>query len=147
MSHLTAPNVEPFEGEGPDVWEDNLDGKLVRQGGACVWQASLDATETLDLSQATIEGTTFKFQDRSLFGPPSSADEYVVCWPPSATCSGSAASCFAIGLEGCSYQDGCDQNLHSLLSLNDDACEGIATNCSALSDEFDCHRQRGCTWQ
>ena len=91
------------------------------------------ATDTLDLSQAAINGTTFNVD-----GVPDS-DEYLFCWPPSATCTGAAKSCYSLELEACDYQDGCDAPIGF--------CEGDVTDCSALDYEDDCHRQRGCTWQ
>jgi hypothetical protein len=140
---LYGPPISEYS--GPDEFEVSLEGKLVRMGGACFWEESDSSSMTLDLSQATVKGTTFTFYNISVFD--STADEYLICWPPSATCSGAAESCFSIPLDDCSRQDGCDQDLHSLLSLTDDACEGYATDCPELNDQFSCHVQRGCTWQ
>ncbi len=132
---------------GADDWEFSPDATLVGMDGACTVELTLWAGRsfTFDLSSAYIQTNTFRFTDISVSN--SRDDESLICWSPSATCTGKAQSCYSVGLNYCTYQDDCDVNLHSLLSLDDDECEGDVTKCSDLTDQLSCQWQRGCAWQ
>jgi hypothetical protein len=70
--------------------------------------------------------------------------------PPKA-CKGTSATCAATPVATCLSQSGCRVGRHWKDDANgghiDEACEGTARACDALTSETTCKKQSGCRWE